>query len=409
MTKRTDDYVSLIVPLEERRPWINVLFVWLGFIIVVGIMAVGGGMASQMPKSEFIKAVVFGNIILATFALLSGFVGAESGKNFNQLMSDVFPGVSWRIVSLYVPVILIGWFGVEAAIFGNMIGEILELSMGMRRVLMSCATLMFAFTSYLGFRAMRHVSMVAVPLIIVIGLYAIYMASSKSSAEFGFGENTLDMSQGIAIVMGSWIMGVLTCLPDLTRFSRSRLAGALVGASGILIGNIFSFVVGGAAAVLAGEADPAKILIAFGFVQLAVILALANIWTTNDNNMYSAALNVARFGNITRRKAVVICTVIAAVFAAFDPTSIGVLFTFLIFMGNTAPALGGVVLGSYMWNRISTRKQQSVLGAWAGWITGSLAGSWLGGIWAVPAGFFIGFLVWLVVCFFTGKEQPTTV
>jgi len=392
-----DDYVSSAVSLDDRRPWINILVVWLGFIIVVGIMAVGGGMASQMPRADFITAVIFGNIILAMFAMLSGFIGAESGKNFNQLMSDVFPGVSQRIVSLYVPIILIGWFGVEAAIFGNLIGEIYDLSSTARRVLMFASTLMFSFTSYLGFRAMRHVSIIAVPLILAIGLYALYVASGQASNAFAFGDATLSVSQGMAIVMGSWIMGVLTCLPDLTRFSKARLSGALVGALGILIGNNFSFLVGGAAAVLAGEADPAKVLIAFGFIPLAVILALANIWTTNDNNMYSAALNVARLGNISRRKAVMICTVIAAVFAAFDPTSISVLFTFLLFMGNTAPALGGVVLGSYLWKRSFGNRKQNPLGAWIGWGMGSLAGTWFGGIFAVPTGFLIGFLVWLII------------
>jgi cytosine permease len=408
MTDKTDDYVSTAVPTLNRQSWISVFVVWVGFIVVVGTMAVGGGMAGQMQQGQFVTAVLAGNFLLACFAVLAGYIGAESGKTFNQLMSDVFPhDTSWRIASFYAPLILIGWFGVEAAIFGNLIGEIFNLPTGVRRVLMSMATIMFAVSSYLGFRALNWVSTVAVPLIYLIGFYAIYLVSAQSTAKFGFSGTLIGIGEGTAIVMGSWIMGVLTCLPDLTRFCRSKLAGALVGAGGILVGNIFTFMVGGSAAAMAGESDPAKLLVSFGFIPLAVILSLANIWTTNDANMYSASLHVARAGDITRRRAVVICSIIAAIFAAFDPTTIGVLFAFLIFMGNTAPALGGVVLGAYLINRRRSEKLVSVTGGWAGWTAGSFLGSWVGSVWAVPVGFFLGFAVWLAFAELSRGMQTT--
>lgn len=406
MTQKTDDFVSTAVPTDNRQSWLRVFLVWVGFIVVVGTMAVGGGMAGQMQQGQFVTAVLVGNLLLACFAILAGYIGAESGKTFNQLMSDVFPhDLSWRIASFYAPIILIGWFGVEAAIFGNLIGEIFNLPTGVRRLVMSLATVMFAVSSYLGFRALNWVSAVAVPLIYLIGFYAIYLISAQSTAKFGFSGTSIGIGAGTAIVMGSWIMGVLTCLPDLTRFCRSRLAGAMVGAIGILVGNVFTFMVGGSAAAMAGESDPAKLLVSFGFIPLAVILSLANIWTTNDANMYSAALHVARVGDITRRRAVVICAVIAAIFAAFDPTTIGVLFGFLIFMGNTAPALGGIVLGAYLMNRGRSKKLVSVLGGWAGWAAGSFVGSWLGNSWAVPVGFFLGFAVWLVFASLSRERQ----
>jgi len=406
MNNKTDDFVSMMIPSEYRQPWFKIFLVWVGFIVVVGTMAVGGGMAGQMHQDQFVFAVLAGNFVLAIFAILSGYIGAESGKTFNQLLSDVFPhDLSWRIASFYAPIILIGWFGVEAAIFGNLMGEIFNLPTEHRRLIMSLATVMFAVSSYLGFRALNWVSAVAVPLIYLIGFYAIYLVSSQATAKFGFSGNLIGIGEGTAIVMGSWIMGVLTCLPDLTRFCRSKLAGALVGAIGILVGNVFTFLVGGAAAAMAGQSDPAKLLISFGFIPLAIILSLANIWTTNDANMYSAALHIARVGNVTRHKAVIICTVIAAIFAAFDPTTIGVLFTFLIFMGNTAPALGGIVLGAYLVNRNRLQKLESAFGGWSGWLVGSAAGSLIGGAWTVPVGFFVGFGVWLILAWIAQNRR----
>ena len=116
-----------------------------------------------------------GNLVLAGFAFLAGYIGAQSGRCFSQLLEVTFPGVSWRIASLLLPVVLIGWFGVEAAIFGNLIGQIFELGEIARRVVMSVATVMFATTCYLGFRAIRAVSVILVPLIVVLGCAALVL------------------------------------------------------------------------------------------------------------------------------------------------------------------------------------------------------------------------------------------
>ena len=389
-----DDFVSEAVPADSRRSALSVLFVWLGFIIVIGIMAVGGGLASSMSLRDFIWSVLIGNLILAGFAFFSGWLGAASGATFNQLAADAFPIASWRIVTLYIPIVLIGWFGVEAAIFGNLVGEVLGWQTFGRRALMFVSTLGFAVSSYFGFRAIRNVSAVAVPLVILLGSLAIVRVATGTEAAFGFGPESVGLSAGISLVMGTWIMGVLTCVPDLTRFCRTPLAGALVASLGIFFGNCFTLFIGGAGAALAGEHDPAKVLVSVGLVPLAVLLAVANIWTTNDNNMYSAALNAARIFAISRRQAVLGCAAVAAVFSTLDPTRLSFLFAFLGFMGSTAPALGGVVLGSHVLRQRFGWPPSSAGAAWAGWILGSAAAVAVGGVAAVPTGFAIGLLGW---------------
>ena len=390
-----DDFVDKAVPADARDNWLSVFAVWVGFIVVIGIMAVGGGLASQMQLRDLIPAVVGGNVLLAAFAFFSGWIGAASGMTFNQLAAISFPGFSWRLVTAYVPIVLIGWFGVEAAIFGNLIGEILDLPTLGRRSLMSGATLAFAVSSYWGFVAMRWVSMVAVPCVILLGGYALLSMTGGNEARFGFGADTLDLSTAVSLVSGTWIMGVLTCLPDLTRFCRTPLTGAVVGSAGILFGNSFTLFVGASGAALANEYDPAKILVSFGLIPLAVLLALANIWTTNDNNMYSAALNAARIFSVSRQRAVIGCAILAAAFAALDPTRISFLFSFLTFMGSTSPALGGVVLGSWVMRRAAGWKCARAWPAWLGWIVGSVCGVGLGGIWTVPVGFASGWIAWM--------------
>jgi len=125
--------------------------------------------------------------------------------------------------------------------------------------------ILFAVSSYFGLKALKIVSWIFIPLVFILAFVALSRFDSGiSQASLGDGEN-ITMYAGIGIVMSSWIMGVLTCLPDLTRFCKNRVQGALVGAVGILLGNSLTFIIGGLGAYLSGESDPARILLSFGY------------------------------------------------------------------------------------------------------------------------------------------------
>jgi hypothetical protein len=80
----------------------------------------------------------------------------------------------------------------------------------------------------------------------------------------------------------------------------------------------------------------------------------------------------------------------------FNPARLDFIFSFLIFMGNTAPALAGVVYTSWFLKRW----RSGTLEAWIPWVAWGLGStvSWLsGGIWALPLGLIIAALVMAVV------------
>jgi purine-cytosine permease-like protein len=62
------DYLHAPVPVDQRRSAWAVFAVFLGFIVVAGQMSVGGGLASQLTRSELIFAVLLGNAIAGGFA-----------------------------------------------------------------------------------------------------------------------------------------------------------------------------------------------------------------------------------------------------------------------------------------------------------------------------------------------------
>lgn len=389
------DYLTSSVPSQARRNSFAVLMVWMGFIIVVGIMTVGGGLASKMSLRDLIFAVIIGNLFLAGFAALAGITGASSGRSFNLLLQDAFPEQSAKIASLYVPIVLIGWYAIESSIFGHLVASAIGLGGISEKLLIVGSAFLFALSAYIGFKLVVYTAYVWVPVIVIIGLWAITAAAKPEGAHFGFGEGSLSLSTGIAIVVGTWIMGALTCMQDMTRFTRSAWSGAWVASIGILLANSFTILIGAAGAALTQESDPARILLALGFIWPAIIFSIANIWTTNDSNMYSASIHVANLFHITRRKAVLLCTLLGAGFAVFEPYKFGFLFDWLIFLGKTAPALGAVVLASYWLVPNGKRTSRASVAAWIGWIGGSFIGTLLGGDWAFLVGFISGGVLYI--------------
>jgi len=391
-----NDFVRQPVPEADRRPWWKIFSVWVGFIVVVGIMAVGGGMAAGMSLKPFLGAVLIGNTILGLLAALSGYVGAKSGKSFPQLCGDVFPGRSSVLVLLYAPITLVAWYAIECSIFGALIAHVLGLGPMAGRVAMALSAAVFCITTYLGIKGMQWLSVVLVPVIVALGGYAFFYVLATGSGHFGFGPAPVSFNDGVGLVIGSWALGVVAAYPDLARFARSPAVGALMGFFGILVFNSLNLLIGAAGAALSSQYDPALILLAAGTPLLAIIMAVGNIWTTNDANLYSASLGVARAFPLSRRPVVLACAAIAVIVAFFNPAQFTVLFSFLAVLGNTAPALGGVVLGGYFLTRDGERPA-SPWAAWIGWGAGSLAGYVSHGVLSVPLGFAVAFVVWAML------------
>ncbi len=381
------DFVSSPVPPDRRQSAWSVFAVFLGFIVVAGQMSVGGGLASQLSREDFLFAVLLGNAIAGVFAAFAAYTGARSGKSFAILTREAFPGATGRVAMLYVPIVLIGWYAIEVGIFASIVTTAAGANQTFNTAFILGSAALFASSTYLGFRGLRYVSYVAVPAMLALGTYAIVRVMTNPNAQYGFGPERIEVSHATALVVGSWIMGALTCVPDLTRFSRSARTAVLVGFVGIFAGNSFNHLVGGAGAAFVRQYDPALILLGVGLIIPGLVFALANIWTTNDGNMYSASLNAGPVFGISRRGAVVLCTGVAAAIALFQPHEVPKLFAFLGLLNVTAPSLGAVVIGGYWLRRRWSAAVMSPVPAWVAWVVGTGLAYLTGPEWAFAVGF----------------------
>lgn len=378
-----DDFVGSAVPPEARLPFIQIFAVWIGFVIAVGTMATGGVIGQRLPFDQLALLVVGGNAILGLLAAFGGFIGARSGLNFNLLLRDAFPGASGRIASLYVPLVLIGWYAIVSSVLANFLVLKFGLEPSLKFPIASLACVVMAASTWVGFRGLAALSFVLVPLLLVLGGFAVLGRAFNPLATVSQGLDWATTNEILGLVIGTWIMGAVVNLQDITRFARTPIQGAVAGFFGIFLGNCFNLLVGAAAYRISGDSDPANVLIVLGFSIPAVILVIANVWNANDNNMYSSALNLTHAFNISRRKAVVLGVAIAAVAVWADLGSIGSVIAALVFMGSTAPALGAVVISRHLLHGKAVDSlldgRQALISATC-WIVGCAVAYFVGGL-----------------------------
>ena len=391
-----DDFTNTAVPVERRVRGINILLTWLGFILVVASMSFGGGLAAQLSLRDLVTSILIGNLFLAACGLVAGFVGSQSGLSFGSLAARVFSRGTWRLAILYIPLVLIGWYAIESSIFGNFIADTFHLTDIARRAVMAAAAIFFSISAYIGVRFIGRVSYILIPAVLFISAFAL-LSVPAGRLQFGFGPSVTNVSVGIGIVMSTWIFSALLVVPDLTRFVRRPAIGALIGATGVMVGNTLALSIGAFAAAYTKQSDPSLILVGLGFTPLALILTFASVWSTNDNNMYSSSLSVAKVLGVSRRAVVLGLAAVGAAIALFNPATIQTMFAFLGFMGASASPLGGIVLGAYLFQRGAAEPRNSAVAAWLAWGIATFITLQMKGAYVVPVGVALGCCLWWVI------------
>lgn len=369
-----EDFSFEAVPLSKRRGFWRVGFVMLGFTFFSASMSVGAGLGNGVDLTGFIWAVVIGGLILGAYTGALGYIGAKTGEGLDLLAQRAFGTRGSYLPSALIAFTQMGWFGVGVAMFANPTGELLGI--GPWPIVIVAGALMTA-SAYYGIQAIEIVSFVSVPLIAILGTWSMVSATREGGGlEAIFGQST-GMPLGIAIgmVIGSFVSGG-TATPNFTRFAKSPSIAVLMTVIAFFLGNTLMFSFGAVGGAFSGEDDIFYVMIAQGLMIPALIVLGANIWTTNNNALYTTGLGLANITKVRKRPLVLISGVLGTL------TSLWLYDNFigwLNFLGAALPPIGAIIIVDYLWRRkayaAADRGGRPVIwGAVVGVVAGGLAG-----------------------------------
>ncbi|MGN1025859.1 MAG: cytosine permease [Faecousia sp.] len=352
-TQKVDiDYSETAVPQSARRGIVTMFMIMLGFTFFSASMWAGQELADGLDLVGFIASLILGGVILGLYTGLLGYVGADSGLSLDLLARKAFGEKGSYLPSAMISFTQIGWFGVGVAMFAIPVAkELLGGSTAAEWILVVIAGIAMTASAYFGIKSLTIVSYIAVPLIAVLGTVAMILAVVRGDGtlvdQFAKSSGTLTVIGGAGLVVGSFVSGG-TATPNFTRFAKNGKVGAITTVVAFFLGNSLMFFFGGVSSVYVGGNDIFEVMLNLGLFYMAVLVLGLNIWTTNDNALYSAGLGLANiFGQ--KKKPMVLISGAVGTLAA-----IWLYWNFcgwLNILNCTLPPVGIILVLSYFLNR----------------------------------------------------------
>ena len=243
----------------------------------------------------------------------------------------------------------IGWYAWGVATIAIVLTTLLDLEKSWQLPLMILFGFGFCISAFIGYRAIDILSKISVPLMLIfiaISFYRGLVDVGGLVALFGIEPTSgMTMSAAITVVIGTFISGA-TQATNWSRFAKSGRVAVLATLIAFFLGNGLMVFIGAYGALIYQHADIVDVLVAQGFLFLAIAMLFTNLWTTQDNTIYNfAAAGCNLLRSDKRRTITIVGAAIGTVLAVLGMYNY--LIPFLVLLGTFIPPIGAVIMTSY--------------------------------------------------------------
>lgn len=318
--------------------------------ISLPVFVLGGQLGAGMGIWNVAVASAWGGLILTVIAGVCGYVGARSRLTTYVLINRAFGRRAGEIVNVLLSISTIGWFAVIVILFARTMMQILGERTG-GAVLMTCAAggaAIMVVTTLAGFKRINFYSNITLPLKMLLLAWTVYAAIGRHGMSLPLSPaktQTIDQASAISFIVGAWIVGAVTA-PDLSRFARRPMAGALASSVGLGIGYPLILIAASIPAALTGNTDMIGTMLGLGLGSAALAIILLSAWTNGTINLYSGALVLSAVFPRRRFMTLTIAGGTIGLVAAVTGLAEQIL-PFLELLSITIPPIAGVYISRY--------------------------------------------------------------
>ena len=397
------DYATTNVPVEKRRGFYGTAAVWIGWCISLSAFATGTTIANGCSLGVGLMAVLLGNLLLVCLASACGIIGFRSGRSTYSLYEGMFGSKGCVIVNVVNGISTMSFIGVLLDLFATNLAALFPWFPKILAVLIFSGCILL--TSINGFKGLEMLSRIAAPALIIFALWGLVLTflEHPENLQTWVPVEPIPFITAMGAAVATWIGGA-SMAADITRYSRSR--GHVIGGAicGYILGSGLFEGVAVITAVGAGAGSLVTVMATMGLLAPAVIVLGLALWTTTDNNIYSAALaftNASKTLGLKISKPVwtVICVLIAFVVSLF-----GLANNFsgwLSFTGSLCGPLAGMMIAHYLvLGRGKTRfyiPNGFRLSGWISWLVASIGSQFTGSSIPTVAAIIMGFVLYIIL------------
>lgn len=351
-TKLQDKGLSQIQP-NEKRSWWSIAFIWVGTMICIPMLMVGGIFGGALTMNSIFWATLIGFAVCCLMMVLGGIVGSDTGLNATMCSTRAFgmTGANFTM-ALVIFICEVGWFGVQTATCALAFNTLMLQFSVEFPFWLSCViwgVVMF-ITAVYGVKWMAVLNYIAVPLLVILcaygGFYAIDTAG-WGTINSAVAENLMSMPVAISTVIGLFALGA-TCNSDYTRYCKTRSDVVKATVIGVMPAALLMIMVGAVMAVGTGNFDVTAMFAGLGLPIVAMLVLILATWTTNTGNAYMSGLAACKMFSVKDSKrpfVTMLCGALGVVLAIAGLADF--LSTYISILGAVVPPIMGVVICDY--------------------------------------------------------------
>lgn len=289
------EYAFGEVPASARKKLGTILVILTGYTISLSNFVTGATVGFKMPFKEAVLACAAGNILLIIVATLLGIISCQTGLTTSVLARKSIGARSSSIVSLLLALSAVNWIAVNADTFSNLIISNFSwwpIPIAITSILVVA---IWAQSAIRGVKGLEFVSWLGTPcavLLTIICAIAIGKSAGGYDAVFSFlpaSDAQITFAAGSTSFAGAWIFGCIVS-PDVCRYAKKPSHVAIGGPIAVTVGLFALEVIGIMTAQATNQSSFTAATAALGVGILVFVCAIFCVWTTQDNNIYSAGL-----------------------------------------------------------------------------------------------------------------------
>lgn len=334
--------------MKDQQNWWQLSTIQIGGVICLPVIMIGQTLSQHYGFMSAVIAILIGNAILLLLGLVSVKMTYGNRKTTMQNAEDYFGSKGISFFALTLMLSLVGWFSIQLNMMTLGVLDLLSIHEARESWLLLLNIGLGVLITYVALHGLYAVSMLAncaLPFLLLTLGYALYTVDTQHVSQI-----TLPFSLGGTSLVIALAIALVADLPTYYRHATT-LKDGMISISLTLALVLPALEIMGVY-LAAGNSD-GNILDVLkredGYVWniwVAIFLVLAG-WTTNNINLYSAAISLQSIFKNTSEKMATLCVGIAGtLLSCFN--LLNHLELALDIMGIFIGSMGSVVLTRYL-------------------------------------------------------------
>lgn len=353
--KGSSTFSGFEIKPEQRQGWVSLAMIWIGAMICVPCLMVGGYLGMGFTLGGVITCILIGYTIVCTYMCFMGMQSCDTGLPTVSMASGPLgtKGAQY-IISLLLAIACVGWFGIQSAVcgasFSAMIGSMTGFMIPTWLSSLVWGALMLVTAMY-GYKALKYLNYIAVPALVLVLIYGLYAAITKNDGIAVVSAYTpaapMTLVQGVSLAVATFALGGVIS-GDYSRYAKNR--GDVIKSSvlGVIPAGLIMMVIGAVLTIVTGQYDISAVLAAVGVPAFGLVALVLATWTTNVTNAYSGGIAFSSLVGVGEKGFKIATGVAGAIGTILAAVGIMNQFQgFLSILTAFIPPVAGVIMADY--------------------------------------------------------------